>query len=113
VSGLEIINLFALDLEAWNQTLVSPSSWFATCISDKTDLPKTNWRNFLSDRVQKRNLVNFLSEKFLELAQSTFHEKNYSCDICSQNSHVYELTVKWKKFQLNKDRFSSSFFNQW
>ena len=31
-----------------------------TCISDKTDLPKTNWINFLSDRVQKRNLVNFL-----------------------------------------------------
>ena len=52
-----------------------------TCISDKTDLPKTNWRHFLSDRVQKRNLVNFLSEKFLELAQSKFHEKNYSCDI--------------------------------
>ena len=40
-----------------------------TCISDKTDLPKTNWRNFLSDRVLKRNLVNFLSEKFLELVQ--------------------------------------------
>ena len=47
-----------------------------TCISDKTDLPKTNWRNFLSDRVQKRNLVNFLSEKFLELVQSKLHDKS-------------------------------------
>ena len=52
-----------------------------TCISDKTDLPKTNWRHFLSDRVQKRNLVNFLSEKFLELAQSKLHDKNSIVDI--------------------------------
>jgi hypothetical protein len=32
--------------------------------------------NFYLTRVQKRNLVNFLSEKFLELAQSKCHEKN-------------------------------------
>jgi hypothetical protein len=47
-----------------------------TCISDKTDLPKTNWRNFLSDRVQKRDLVNFLSGKFLEFVQSKLHDKH-------------------------------------
>ena len=39
-----------------------------TCISDKTDLPKTNWRHFLS-------------EKFLELAQSKLHDKNSIVDI--------------------------------
>jgi hypothetical protein len=48
-----------------------------TCISDKTDLPKTNCRHFLSDRVQKRNLVNFLSEKFLEI--KTLHNHQMFC----------------------------------
>ena len=44
----------------------------STCsITPDSPLP-TNWRNFLSVRYQKRQLVNFLSSYFLSIASETF-----------------------------------------
>ena len=45
---------------------------------DSDTLLPSNWRYFISVRQQKRNLVNFISDYFLELAKLKFCDTNFA-----------------------------------
>lgn len=73
---------------------LSDRGTFESNSCDLVFLPKANWRNFLSDRVQKRQLVHFLSHKFLELSQKKFQE----CDCLFVTSGGFDGEKQDKAF---------------